>query len=63
MAGITIINPTNTFKFVRANNDFPTKEKPKKIQSKTNEQMNKWTNEQMNKWTYDNKGKQKDKTQ
>jgi len=34
MAGITIIKPTNTFKFVRANNDFPAKEKPKKIDQK-----------------------------
>jgi len=35
MAGITIIKPTNTFKFVRANNDFPAKKKPKKIDQKT----------------------------
>jgi len=34
MAGITIIKPTNTFKFVRANNDFPAKKKPKKIDQK-----------------------------
>tara|TARA_B110000977_G_C10757248_1_gene369246 strand:- start:97 stop:240 length:144 start_codon:yes stop_codon:yes gene_type:complete len=38
MAGITIIKPTNTFKFVRANNDFPAKKKPKKIDQKQEKQ-------------------------